>query len=105
MAVATGTALAVAAAAAPVVGGVVGAMSSAGDRRRAQEAMQRAFEELRQLPGAGPDQTKAIIYKSFDDAGVLTPQLEQAIEMDAPKLAQLAVSPEFAKKEIGRAHV
>jgi hypothetical protein len=84
---------------APIIGGVIGNIASAKDRRRAQEAMQRAFAEINQLPDVGPDAAKHIVFRSLEDAGVLTPELEKAIEMDAPQLSKIAADPDFLKKE------
>lgn len=84
---------------APIAGGIVGHFASAGDRARAQEAMDRAFKTLQNLPEVGPDAAKHIVFRSLKDAGLYTPELEKVIEMEAPRMAQLAVSPEFLKKE------
>ena len=99
MAVATGTALAAAAIGGPIIGGAIGAISSAADRRRAQEAMQRAYNLIKNSPDTGPDAAKHIIFRSLEDAGVLTPELEKAVEMEAPQLSKIAADPEFLKKE------
>ena len=91
----SGTALAVAGGA-QILGGVIGNMASSGDRRRAQEAYQRALAEIESI-GAPPDLAKEIFLNNFQQVGVLTPELEEAVHLDAPKVAEIKESPELKK--------
>lgn len=95
MAAATGTALAIAGGA-QILGGVIGNMASAGDRERAQDAYQRALAEIESI-GAPPDLAKEIFFNNFQQVGVLTPEMEEAIHLEAPKVAEIKESPELKK--------
>lgn len=85
---AVGTAMAIGAAAAPVLGGVIGNIASAGDRKRAQEAYASAMEKINAV-GAPPDLSKEIILQEFRQVGALTPELEQAINIDSSQVSQI----------------
>jgi len=58
----------------------------------AAAAQQAALEEYRRLideVGAPPDLSAAVVLEKLQQAGVLTPELEQAINLDASKRAQV----------------
>lgn len=90
MAVATGTALmAGASALGPVLGGVIGNMASKGDRERAMAAIAEAQSIIDSVPEA-PDLSKIqIVYDQFKRAGVLTPEIETALNLQASKVSQI----------------
>jgi hypothetical protein len=98
MAAISGTALAVAAGA-QILGGVIGNMASSGDRERAQDAYQRALAEIESI-GAPPDLAKEIFLKNFQQVGVLTPEIEEAVSLDAPKVSQIKEAPELRKAQM-----
>lgn len=91
MPIATGTAIA-AAVGANLVGGVIGSIASSGDRDSANRAYAAALEEIQRV-GAPPDLARQIILGKFQEVGVLTPELEKAVELDAPKVAQIKEDP------------
>lgn len=91
--------LAAAAIAGPIIGGVIGNMASAADRRAAQDAAQRAFEIIDQI-GAPPDLSREIIYDQFQQVGVLTPELEEAINVGVSKVAEIQEKPEFREAQL-----
>lgn len=82
-----------------VLGGVIGNLSSSADRNRAERAMEAAYAEIERL-GAGPDLAREILFKNFEQVGVLTPEIEEAIELDAPKVAQIQEAPELRKAQM-----
>jgi len=86
------TAMAIGSVAAPIIGGVIGQMASANDRNAAQAAMQKALAYIDAV-GAPPDLSQAIILDHFQQAGVLTPQLEQAVAIGTSKVSQMQVDP------------
>lgn len=92
------TALAVAGGA-QILGGVIGNIASSGDRQRAQDAYQRALAEIESI-GAPPDLAKEIFFKNFEQVGVLTPEMEEAVHLDAPKIAQIKEAPELRKAQM-----
>ena len=98
MAIATGTAIALGAGAS-LLGGVIGNMSASEDRAQAERAMQAAYAEIEKL-GAGPDLAREILLKNFEQVGVLTPELEEAVTLDAPKVAQIQEAPELRKAQM-----
>jgi hypothetical protein len=73
---------AVGAAAAPIVGGLVGHVMSQGDRNAAKKAMKQAMAELEAI-GLPPDLSAQIIFKEFEQVGALTPELEEDIGLAA----------------------
>jgi hypothetical protein len=90
---------AVAAAAAPIIGGIVGNIASAGDRQRARDAYERALAEIEAI-GAPPDLAREIILQRFEQVGVLTPELEEAVNLEAPKVAQIKEAPELREAQM-----
>lgn len=77
-----------AAAAAPLIGGVIGHIASRGERKKAEQAFKNAFNIINQV-GAPPDLAREILYKQFYQAGVLTPELEEAIELGISRVSQI----------------
>jgi hypothetical protein len=90
--------MALAAVAAPIVGGIIGNIMSSGDRQRAREAFQRALAEIDAI-GAPPDLAREIILQQFQQVGVLTPELEEAVALEAPKVAQIQEDPALRKAQ------
>lgn len=86
-------------AAAPIVGGIVGNIMSAGDREKAQQAMQNAFNIINAVQ-APPDLSKAILIQQFQKAGVYTPQLEQNINVAFSNVANLQENPEGRQAQL-----
>lgn len=81
---------------AAVVGGaamlgssIVGAVQAGNERDKARAAMADALNEIRSV-GAPPDLSKEIILNKFEQAGLLTPELQQKIELGVSKVAQIA---------------
>lgn len=86
------TGLLVAAAAGPVVGGLIGGMSASKGRREQQKMIKRAIAEL-QAVGLPPNLSREIIFKEFERVGILTPQLEEDIQVSASEVANLTEDP------------
>lgn len=76
----------VAIAGAAVIGGAISAISSASDRNAAQQAALDAMNEIQSV-GAPPNLAQQIFLKHFQSAGVLTPQLQQAVQQQASSLS------------------
>ena len=79
---------AIAAVAAPIVGGIVGNIMSQGDKASAKKAMKQAVAELESI-GYPPDTSKELILQEFERQGVYTPELEQDL---SDTLAESAVA-------------
>lgn len=90
---------AVAAAAAPIVGGLVGNVMSQGDRNKAKQAMKQALAELK-AAGFPPDLSKEIIYKEFESAGILTPELEEDIELADTEFKAIQEDPQLREAQL-----
>jgi hypothetical protein len=82
----------IASVAAPIITGFIGNILSGGDRDRAMQAYQDAFNIIQQM-GAPPDLARKILLDKFEQVGVLEPELEEAINLEASKVAQIKESP------------
>lgn len=71
-----------------VVGGIVGAHAAEGDRTKAEQAYNDAVNEIMNI-SAPPDLAKEIILEKLQAAGVLNPQMEQAITAGVSQLSQI----------------
>lgn len=77
--------LAAGAIAAPLLGGIIGGIAAGEDREKASGAAQAAIDEINAV-GAPPDLSKQIIREKFEQVGILTPELEQQIDMGMSQL-------------------
>jgi hypothetical protein len=84
---------------ASILGGVIGNIASEGDRNAAAAAQKKAAAEIAKL-GAGPDLAKQIYLREFKSAGVLTPELEKAVDQGVSKVAQIQEDPRFKKAQM-----
>lgn len=76
---------AIAAGAAPVIGGVLGNILSQGDRDAANAAAARAADILSQV-GVPTEEQLRVIYDKLSKQGELTPELEQALSQQSSEL-------------------
>ena len=83
---------------ASAIGGVLGNIFSSGDRNAAMDAYQQALAEINAI-GAPPDLARQIILQRFEQVGVLTPELEEAVALDAPKVAAIKEDPMLRKAQ------
>jgi hypothetical protein len=91
--------MAVAAVAAPIIGGVIGNIASAGDRKKAEAAMREAVQIIDSV-GAPPDLSREIIYQKLQQVGVMTPELEQAIDVGISKVEQIQEDPTAREAQV-----
>lgn len=82
----------IAAVGAPLIGGAMGMMSSSKARKQQAAAAAAAFAELQKV-GMPPDLSREIILKQFQEQGILTPELEQEINIQASEVAQIKEDP------------
>jgi hypothetical protein len=94
-----GTAIAVGSIAAPVIGGLIGNMAGAKDRRQAMKLIQQAVAELK-AAGLPPDLSTPIIFEKFQEIGIMTPELEQDIQVAASQVAQLEEDPALRQNQL-----
>jgi len=71
-----------------IIGGIVGA----GEQAKAQDAFNKAFEQI-QSTGAPPALAKELLLKEFQQAGILTPEIEQKIDVGISKVSQISEDP------------
>lgn len=88
-----------AAVAAPVVGGIMGSISASSGRKAAAAAAAAALAELNKI-GLPPDLSKQIILEKFQSQGVLTPELEQDINLQASQVAQIKEDPSLRANQM-----
>jgi len=93
-------ALQIGAIAAPIIGGLLGELFGAGDRQLAEEAMKEAFAEIDKV-GAPPDVAREILLEKFNQVGLYTPELEQAVDIGVSKVAQIQEAPELREAQMG----
>jgi len=83
---------------APIAGGVIGSMASAGDRELAEEAMKKALAEIEAI-GAPPDLAREILVENITQAGLYTPEVEKEINLGISKIAQIPEDPELRRAQ------
>lgn len=86
------------AAAAPILGGVIGNIAGAGDRRSARDQVSEAMGMLANM-GMPPELAREIVYKKLEQQGQLTPELEQIIQQEASKVAEIQADPESIRAQ------
>lgn len=84
---------------ASAAGGILGNILSSGDRNSAMAAYQQALAEIERI-GAPPDLAREIMLQRFEQVGVLTPELEEAVALEAPKVASIQEAPELRKAQM-----
>jgi hypothetical protein len=78
--------------AAPVIGGLIGNIAGSKDRKQQQAMIAAAVNELKSV-GLPPDLSKEIIYQQFQQVGILTPQLEEDINVAESEIAKIQEDP------------
>lgn len=84
--------------AANLAGSLIGHFASAGDKRKAEQAMEEAFKEIENIQ-APPDESKEIILEKFRQIGLYTPKLEAEVEKQVSRVATI---PEDTKLQEAR---
>lgn len=70
------------------IAGFIGSEMSKGDRAKAQEAANKAFQEIESI-GAPPDVAREILVKHFKQVGIYTPKLETAIQQGVSEMSKV----------------
>lgn len=84
--------MAAAVVAAPIVGGLMGNIMGAGDRAAAKKAMKQAYAELQKV-GMPPDLSGPLILQEFQKAGILTPELEEDLQLAESEFVNIKEDP------------
>lgn len=83
-----------------IVGGFVGQDQASGDRTKAQGYAEAAFNELLAL-GLPPDLSKEVIMQKFQQAGIMSPEMEQAINQTHSKVSEMQEDPATREAQMG----
>lgn len=71
-----------------IIGSVVGHDAASGDRSKSQGYAEDAMNALTSI-GVPPDQSKEIILQKFQQAGILTPEMEKQIDIAHSKVSEM----------------
>lgn len=71
-----------------IVGGFLGKNAAKSDLKNQKKLMQQAISEYTKL-GYPPDYSKALVLQEFERVGILTPELEQEVEIAASEMGQI----------------
>jgi len=82
-----------------IVGGIIGDAKASGDRSKSQGYAEQAYNTLIGI-GVPPDLSKEIVFQKFQQAGILTPEVEKAIELTHSAQAQLQEAPETREAQM-----
>lgn len=88
-----------AAIAAPLVGGILGGISASSGRKAAAAAAAQAMAQLQAI-GMPPDLSREIILKQYQSQGVLTPELQQDINLQASNVGQIQEDPSLKSAQM-----
>lgn len=91
--------LTIGAIAAPLIGGALGQDAARKDARRARQNMERALAEYANLKTPSVEDQKLIL-EQLQNAGQLTPELEQAILLGPSAMEQVSVDPRLKSQQM-----
>lgn len=83
----------------PILGGILGGSSSSKARKQAAAAAAAAYAELAKV-GMPPDLSKEVILQQFQSMGILTPELEQELSLQASEVAKIQEDPALRGAQI-----
>lgn len=83
-----------------VAGGLIGLFSSSGDRDKAEKANAEAMAAIRNL-NVPIDQAAPIILEAYKRQGILTPEIEQHINVGVSKVSQIQEDPRLKDAQMG----
>lgn len=84
---------------AALASGVIGAITGANAQAAAKQAAQQALEQI-QAVGAPPDLAQKILLEKFKSAGVLTPEVEHAINLGPSQVAGIKTDQGLKDKQL-----
>jgi hypothetical protein len=92
-------ALAIGAIAAPIVAGQAGQAAAAGDRANAEQAAQQAYAEFKKIKDPSMNDMQ-ILLETLNKQGVLTPEMEQAIQQDNTAMSGITTDPRLRNAQM-----
>lgn len=81
-------------------GGLLGNIFASNDKNKARELAQEAYNELAAM-GLPPDLSRAIILQKFQEAGSMSPEMEQAIDIGISEVSQIQEDPSLKQAQTG----
>jgi hypothetical protein len=82
-----------------VIGGLIGQGKASGDFQNANEAAQKAAQQLINT-GMPPDLARQIVLQQYKSQGILTPELEQAITLGPSAVANISEDPKLRQAQM-----
>lgn len=76
----------------PALGGILGRIMTSGDREKAQQAIEAANKETMSL-GLPPDASRPILIQRLAQAGLISPQSEQALQLEQSQVSKIQEDP------------
>lgn len=81
-----------------VLGGLIGGIASRGDSDKQQAAIDDAYRILANI-GYPPETAKELILQQYKEAGQLTPELEQQVDVGHSKVSQIQEDPKLKEAQ------
>ena len=92
--------MAAAAVAGPIIGGIMANRAAAKDRKAAQAAIEAGLAELNAI-GMPPDLSARVIFEQFAQQGLMTPELEQDIQLGASAVSNITEDASLRETQMG----
>lgn len=92
--------LTIGAAAAPIIGGIIGNISGSGDKQKAIAAAQNAYQQMQNM-GYPPDLSKALVLQQFKQQGTYIPEMEQTITLGPSAMQGVQMDPTLQRAQMG----
>lgn len=82
-----------------VASGLIGAASSAADRKQALDAYQQSVNDYQAI-GVPPEQAMQLVLQDYKQQGKLTPELEQAISQGPSAMEGVSTDPQYKEAQL-----
>lgn len=82
-----------------VIGDVAGRIASADDREKAAKIIEETYQKIKDLD-LHPSEATPLLLEEFKQAGIYTPELEEAIIQSASEVVQMQERPEMRESQI-----
>lgn len=86
--------------AAPIIGGLIGNASAAGDRKRAMDIFQQNVRDLEAI-GVPSVEAQQLMLEKYRSEGQLTPELEQEIKLGDSAMGGISLDPAYKEAQMG----
>lgn len=86
-------------AAANILSGAIGNIFSSGDKQKAFDLAEEAYQEIEAM-GAPPDLAREIILEKYKQAGLYSPELEQAVDVGISEVSKIQEDPRLKEAQM-----